>query len=277
MPPVRDQDYRILESPGGRRAGRQHHLHDDPGHPRREHDRGECRHFRAPVPGRHGDHGEPERQQREQPGDRGRASHGRRAQLEHRGIELELLHARAEPAELGEQRVVGRALELTTRLPRVQEDDALDARLAELLEAAEARPQRREAVRAVERVSEPRGLQDRVLLGMHADAHVVGRAGRVLLAVGAAVAAPLALVAARKAARRPVVARGDDALLAHDHRADVAAHALRALARRDRDQHEVLVPVRPAAAVADVGLTRVAAHRASIGARLHRSYAPGHG
>ena len=95
-------------------------------------------------------------------------------------------------AELAEQRVVGAALELAGRLPGVEEDDALGARLAQLLEAAEAGAQRRVAVRALERVAEPGGLQDRVLLGVHADADVVGRAARVLLAVGAAVAALLA-------------------------------------------------------------------------------------
>ena len=146
--------------------------------------------------------------------------------------------------------------------------------LAQLLEAAEARPQRRVAVRAVERVAEARRLQDRVLLGVHADADVVGRSRRILLAMGAAMAALLLRVAAREAARRAVVARGDDAALAHEHGADVAPEALRALARRDREEHEVLVPVGPAATAAQVGLAGVAAHARQERASTRRGEFP---
>ena len=159
-----------------------------------------------------------------------------------------------------EQILVGAALDLVAGRPRVEVDDALHPGLAQLLEAAEAGAQRRVAVPAVERVAQPGRLQDRVLLGVHADAHVVGRAARILVAVGAAMAALLLRVAAQEPARRAVVARRDDAALAHDHGADVAPDALGALARRDRDEHEVLVPVGPAATAAQIGLTRIAAH-----------------
>ena len=163
-------------------------------------------------------------------------------------------------SRLREQIVVGAALGLGAGRPRIEVDDALHPGLAQLLETAEARAQRRVAVPAVERVAQPGRLQNRVLLGVHADAHVVGRAARILVAMGAAVAALLLRVAAQEPARRAVVARRDDAALAHDHGTDVAPEALGALARRDRDEHEVLVPVGPAAAASQIGLTRIAAH-----------------
>ena len=239
MPPVSDRDYRILESlPERSRAANADvgvrpvsarapcAARARPSRPRAPPRRapGRCA---PPFQAATAISAKPGRQQREQRCDRRRSPHGSRPAIAGvSGLSCSTAGSRSScstvvpsAASCAEQRVVGAALELAARLPGVEVDDALHARLAQLLEAAEAGAERRVAVRAVERVAEPRGLQDGVLLGVHADAHVVGRAARVLLAVGAAVAAPLALVAAREAARRAVVARRDDAALAHEHRA----------------------------------------------------------
>ena len=127
----------------------------------------------------------------------------------------------------------------------------------QLLETAEARPQRGEAAGAVRGVAEPGCLQERVLLGVDADAHVVARAARVAVGLGAAVAAALVGAATRKAPRRAVVAGRDDAAVEHEHGADVASEALGALPRRDGEQHEVLVARRAACARAEIRTSRV--------------------
>jgi hypothetical protein len=54
-----------------------------------------------------------------------------------------------------------------------------------------------------------------------------------------------ALAAVLHPARRAVVPRADDPVLAHEHAPDLALHAVAALRREPRELHEVLVPARP--------------------------------
>src|SRR6185437_10767308 len=122
-------------------------------------------------------------------------------------------------------------LDWVARRPLVQVADAADAGLVELLQAAEAGPQRRVAASRLDGVAEPGCLEQGVLLGVDADADVVAAAALVVLGVGAALAA--ALVAVAEAGRCAVVSGRDDALVCDEHRADVTAEAHGALAGGD--------------------------------------------
>src|ERR1019366_4826054 len=85
-------------------------------------------------------------------------------------------------------------------------------------------------VRAVDPHAVARGLHDGVRLGVH-------RADAVAVLHEVAV-----LVAVRQAPDAAVVAGGEDALVAHDDRADELAVAGRARGDLARDVHEVVVP-----------------------------------
>ena len=97
-------------------------------------------------------------------------------------------------------------------------------------------------------LAEAGGGEDGVLLGVDADADVVRTAAErgVGVALRAAVAAALAAVG--HAERGAVVAGADHPTLAGDHRADAAAEAVGAGARRQGDQQEVEVLVGAGAA-----------------------------
>ena len=143
-------------------------------------------------------------------------------------------------AGLGDEPAV-RLLEPGAVLVGLVEDDLANARLDRLLGAAEARAQRRVERAAVRGVAVAGGHDDRVLLGVDADAGVVAGAGRGVR--GAARAAAVAAVGDTH--RRAVVAGGDDRFLDHDEGADPPADAVRSRAHRPRDPHVVLVPARP--------------------------------
>ena len=86
--------------------------------------------------------------------------------------------------------------------------------------------------------------EQRVLLGVHADADVVRAAAQaVVVAPRAAVAAALGAVG--HAERRAVVPGAEHARVAGDHRADAASEAVGARARGERDQQEVLILAGP--------------------------------
>src|SRR5690606_41396367 len=108
--------------------------------------------------------------------------------------------------------------------------------------------------------------------GVHGDAHVVGLAGRVGPAVGAAVAA--AFVAVLHLLRRAVVAGRDDAVAADQDGADLVAAAVGARADRHGDAHVVLGPFRPLAGGCD-GRGHHASSRASAsGANVSGAVSP---
>ena len=156
------------------------------------------------------------------------------------------------------------------RRPVVQVPHAAHAGLVGLLEAAEARAQRRVEGRALDGVAELGRLEDRVLLGVDADADVVAAPRQVVRRVGAPVTA--ALVAVGEAGGRAVVAGRDDPLVGDEHGADVAAQARGSLTSRHGQEHEVLLGGGAHRGAAGVGSIRGRRRR-----RVHACSVPGHG
>ena len=117
-------------------------------------------------------------------------------------------------------------------------NDFLDAGVDDELGAGEARRERDVDRRARHVDAVARSLADRVLLGVHAQALLEvrpapGRSG--------AARAP-ARKAVLHAVRGSVVARREYVPVAHDHRRDVAPHAVRTRRHDVGDVHEVFVP-----------------------------------
>ena len=132
------------------------------------------------------------------------------------------------------------------RLPRLQIADLAHVRLQQFLQAAEAGLQRRVHRAAGDGDAEAGRGEQRVLLGVDADADVIAFARWVLLRVRAAMTAAVRAVAHLR--WRAVVAGAEDAALADDDGADAAAGATRARTHGQRDPHEVGVGVRPCSA-----------------------------
>src|SRR5262249_10140321 len=122
--------------------------------------------------------------------------------------------------------------------------DADDAGVDEHLEALDARGVGDVDVRVANRRAVLRRLRDGVDLG-------VNRAKAVLLDLAARgvrlIDKAARLGAVRPAGRRAVVARGQDVLVAHDHRAHLGARARRALRHLARDRQKILIPAQPLA------------------------------
>src|SRR2546425_6512648 len=141
------------------------------------------------------------------------------------------------------ERHVGVAEQLLERRPLVLVlvEDAPDAGVDQHLQAVNARRVRDVDVGVADGGAVLRRLRDDVDLGVDgAEAVLLGlarrRAGRVDQAADVG--------AVGQAGRRPVVAGGQDVLVAHDHRPDLGAGAGGALGHLSRDGHEVLVPAR---------------------------------
>jgi len=99
------------------------------------------------------------------------------------------------------------------------------------------------------------------------DAQAGGEAVAGPFAVVAAAAAALAAVA--QAARGAVVARADDALLAHEDAADAALHAVGPLRGERRERHEVRIPTGPEAVlVEEVDLAERGVEVREVGRRV---------
>src|SRR5262249_16588691 len=140
-------------------------------------------------------------------------------------------------------RVLSRELGLRSKWSKVVH--TLDLRLQEFLGAGEAWLHGRVEDRALDRDAEAGRRQECVLLGMNADAEVVGRPRGILLRVGAPITP--AVHAVGRSAGRTVVAGRDDSLILHQDGADRALLAVGALRHGLRDRHEVGVEPNPGA------------------------------
>src|SRR5690606_25513274 len=128
-------------------------------------------------------------------------------------------------------------------VPWMQVAHATDLRLQQLLRAAEARLHRRIEHGAGDRDAEARGSDERVLLGVNADADVVTGGRPVPVAIRAPLAATVEAV--DHTGRRAVVAGRDDAIVENQDRADAVAEAVRAGTHGHGNAHVVLRPGRP--------------------------------
>ena len=171
----------------------------------------------------------------EEPGEQLRCVHGGVADL------LERAEARSQRRVLRRQRGITVGL---GGIPGMQVADLGDAGLEHLFEAAEARLRRGGERGAECLLSEAGGGEDRVLLGVHADADVVRPAAQRRVDVALRTAMAAALAAVGHAEGRPVVPGAHHPALAGDHRTHPPAQAVGTAARRERDQQEVEVLVR---------------------------------
>ena len=129
------------------------------------------------------------------------------------------------------------------RRPFVQVLDGSHLRLQHLLGASEARSHRRVHRAARCGDAEARCSKDGVLLGMYADAEIVGFSRLVgLITIGAAVTSTVEAVG--HVLRSAVISGGDDPIVEHDNGADAIAFAVGAQANRHRNVHEIFVAVR---------------------------------
>ena len=170
-----------------RSRGRRSDLERQSRHPRGEHGGGERRDPRCPVPGRQRD----QREARPRAGRTARrwaagASRRRSSSSSTAGSRSSCSIAVPSPTRSPSRRDVRAALRLAAGSHALR----YTIRSAPAWRSSLRQPKHGRSVvySARRRASaEPRGLQERVLLGVHADADVVGRAARVLVAVGAAV------------------------------------------------------------------------------------------
>src|SRR3990172_2147081 len=125
------------------------------------------------------------------------------------------------------------------RLPRRQVAHLPHRRLQQLLQTPEARLQRRVHHAPLHRHPEPRRRQQRVLLRVYADAHVVRLPRRIRLRVRAPVTPPVLTV--HHLRRRPVVPRAQDPPIPHHHRPPPPPHTASPRPHRHSDPHKVLV------------------------------------